>query len=404
MKKGYLSEYFVDIASKRLSAVEAHRHRSNQHEFDGVNLLKKMFGTERQTFKATFIYLCDDDPEPIREDGFLTWYDAREAHPTRSEYRLYFPTTTVSHNANEGDLLVIGRRPDDTIIVIISESESTIENQILWLFGITDMIHPGFSVKGEIESDQVKLEFASKYILEQIGVEVEEVNESYLEQMLDMFNGIFPSTKIFSTFARSTLKEITVQDNADDVIIAWIEREEILFRTLERHIIGDRLRDGFRDDVDSFISFSLSVQNRRKSRAGSSLENHLEHLFIERHINHRRTAITEGRSKPDFLFPGGDEYHNPNFPATYLTMLGVKSSCKDRWRQILAEADRIYTKHLFTLEPSISENQTNEMQSKNVQLVLPKSIHQSYTETQQKILLNLNEFISQLEIKQKASA
>ncbi len=55
--------------------------------------------------------------------------------------------------------------------------------------------------------------------------------------------------------------------------------EEILFRTFERHIIGDRLQKGFADDVDGFLSYSLSVQNRRKSRAGFSLENHLEVIF-----------------------------------------------------------------------------------------------------------------------------
>jgi hypothetical protein len=43
----------------------------------------------------------------------------------------------------------------------------------------------------------------------------------------------------------------------------WMEREEILFRTLEKHLLGDQLRKGFAEDVDGFIAFSLSVQNRR---------------------------------------------------------------------------------------------------------------------------------------------
>ncbi|MCA1510565.1 hypothetical protein I6F31_06230 [Bradyrhizobium sp. NBAIM01] len=39
--------------------------------------------------------------------------------------------------------------------------------------------------------------------------------------------------------------------------------------------VADRLRAGFltdKADVDGFIAFSLTVQNRRKSRAGKSLE------------------------------------------------------------------------------------------------------------------------------------
>jgi hypothetical protein len=395
MKKGYLSEYFIGFGYKHLSAVEALRHRSKQHEFNGVNGLRKVFGLDRRTFNTTFIYLCDDDPEPVKDTGFMTWYDSREMDDTRSsEYRLYFPDTTVSDNANEGDLLVIGRRPDDTLVAIIAESGSTIENQILWLFGIVDQTHPGYSVKGELESDQVKLEFASRYILEQIGVEIEETDENFLDIMLEKFEGGFPTTRVFSEFARSTIPDISAHDNPDEVVIAWIEREEVLFRTLERHLIGDRLRAGFSDDdVDAFIKFSLSVQNRRKSRAGSALENHLEFIFAERSIRYSRTPFTEGRAKPDFLFPGEVEYHDKNFSPLLLTMLGVKSSCKDRWRQVLAEADRIERKHLLTLEPGISENQTNEMQAKSLQLVLPSGIHNTYTAVQRGWLMNIADFI-----------
>lgn len=106
---------------------------------------------------------------------------------------------------------------------------------------------------------------------------------------------------------------------------------------LERHLIGDRLTQGFDGDVDSFISFSLSVQNRRKSRVGLSLENHLESLFTALGVRYSRTAVTENKTRPDFLFPGRAEYHDPAFNHLNLSMLGVKTTCKDRWRQVLAE-------------------------------------------------------------------
>ena len=74
-------------------------------------------------------------------------------------------------------------------------------------------------------------------------------------------------------------------------------------------------------------------------------------------------------------------------------MLGVKTSCKDRWRQVLAEANRIPNKHLFTLEPGISEDQTNEMRERGVQLVVPSDVHDTFSEPQRKWLWNLQEFI-----------
>lgn len=107
MKKGYLSEYFKGIAVKKLSAVEADTAISNQHEYDGIAQLKKILGTERKTFSTKFVYLSDNDDDPVVDNGFLTWYDAREQHPTRSEYRMYFPTTRVSMCASAGDDLFL---------------------------------------------------------------------------------------------------------------------------------------------------------------------------------------------------------------------------------------------------------------------------------------------------------
>ncbi len=173
-----------------------------------------------------------------------------------------------------------------------------------------------------------------------------------------------------------------------------MEREEILFRTLEKHLIGERLSKGFDGDVDGFISFSLSVQNRRKSRAGLAFENHIEILFKECGIRYTRTPKTENKSKPDFIFPGIDEYNAPDFNPLNLTMLGVKSSCKDRWRQVLVEADRIERKHLLTLEAAISKNQTDEMNSKKLQLVIPKGLYDTYLAEQQAWLMSVSEFTS----------
>lgn len=401
MKRGFLSEYFNGVAAKRLSAVEALAHRSNQHEFDGVAALKSVLGpaVPRRSFRARLMYLNDQDDSSVVADGFLTWYDAREKDPKRSECRLYFPTTPVSAKADEGDLLIVARRPDDSILVVIARRRSTVEGQLRWLFGIGDL-STEYLFKGENEADRIQLRLASKVVLEQIGVEIEDREEGYLAEMVRIFGGVFPSTREFSAFARTTLREISANDDPDTAVAAWVEREEALFRTLERHLIADRLKKGFDEDVDAFIDFSLSVQNRRKSRAGSSLELHLEHLFAQRKIRFSRGSITEGRSRPDFVFPGEKEYRAKEFPAASLTMLGVKSSCKERWRQILAEANRIEEKHLFTLEPSISENQTVEMKTQKVQLVIPASIHETYSAQQRGWLMKLADFMKLVEGRQ----
>ena len=176
------------------------------------------------------------------------------------------------------------------------------------------------------------------------------------------------------------------------------------FRTLEKHFIAEQLasgsffvREGEGDgpgvDVDGFLHYSLSVQNRRKSRVGQAFENHVEHLFVSRNVRFDRAKVTENNSRPDFIFPGITEYHDDAFNAALLTMLGVKSTLKDRWRQVLAEAERISQKHLLTLQAAISENQTNEMQSHNLKLVVPSAISGSYSEKQQKWLMSMDDFV-----------
>lgn len=405
MKTGFLSEYFEGVVAKRLSAVEADTERSNQHEFNGVNALKKLLGQERfNDFPVRFVWLGEEN-EGMCEDSLVTWYDSRENHPTRSEYRLYFRTNPIMEMAHEGDLLIIARRPGGEMMIIIASHGTTVENQLLWLFGVPVQVGTGFEIREFEEGQDIEVDFAARFILEELGIEIEEPEASRFDSLLEPFQGHFPKTVEFSAFARKTLMNIAPLDDPDGALIAWVEREEKLFRRLERVIVSDRLREGFFSsegaDVNGFISFSLSVQNRRKSRAGYALENHLEEIFRTFSIRYDRQAITENRIKPDFLFPGQMEYQNSAFPEFRLSMLGVKSTCKDRWRQVLSEAKRIQEKHLFTLEPGISENQTSEMKTHRLQLVLPKSLHSTYRPNQKEWLMDLSGFIEFVRERQK---
>lgn len=397
MKKGFLSEYFDGVVAKRLSGVESNPDQSHQHEFNGVNPLKKLLGEERLSDCPTrFIWLGEEN-EGLSEDSTVTWYDSRENHPSRSEFRLYFRSNPVMELAGTDDLLIVAKRPSGDLMVIIVSAGSTIENQLLWLFGVPVQIGIGFEYR-EFDDKDIEVDFAARYILDELGIEIEEPEADRLDTLLEQFNGVFPKTAVFSAFAREAIPEVKPQDDVDAALLAWIDQEEKLFRRLERHIVSDRLKTGFSnsdgEDVDGFISFSLSVQNRRKSRAGHAFEHHLEAVFKAYSITYERQAVTENKSKPDFLFPGMKAYHDPNFPSSMLTMLGVKSTCKDRWRQVLSEAARIPEKHLITLEPGISENQTNEMAANRLQLVLPRGLHVTYREQQRNWLMDLEGFIS----------
>jgi hypothetical protein len=405
--KGLLSDYFEGVAVKKLSAVEVDPERSHQHEYAGGHLRKMLGDDDRLNLPARFIWLSDEQ-EGISEDGQISWYDSRRKQTHRGpEYRVYYYNNGVTSLMNEGDAFFLATRRDGSVMVIITPKDSTIQSQLVWLFGL-DVPGSDFQAR-EIPQDQSsRLDFAARYILDELGIDAEEPEAESLDSLLEKYGVTFPGTKEFAKLARDSLKEITATDNADKVLMAWLEREELLFRRLERHIVAGRLKEGFISgetaDVDGFLSFSLSVQNRRKSRAGQSLEHHLEALFRARKITFQRSVETENRNKPDFLFPGQAEYRNAKFETARLTMLGAKSTCKDRWRQVLSEAQRVENKHLLTLEPGISENQTDEMKSKKLQLVLPAAIHESYRPSQRAWLMNVVSFVELVVSRQKASA
>ena len=406
MKSGFLNSYFTAVAVKRLSAVEANTDMSNQHEYNGVATLKKIFGTEvqRKVIRTVFLYLSDEDDSP-EATGELTWYDARYNHPTRTEWRLYYPTNEVTASACAGDSLFICLRPDNTILQITAKADSVVENQLFWLFGVKPDGTGRFVSAADFSGSQAEgAVYAARAILSKIGVELPYETEDFTDLLTDRFGHEFPTTREFSAFARSTVRDADPVRHPDTALLAWYDREEVLFKCMERLVIRDRLTQGFMNggevDVEAFIKYSLSVNNRRKSRAGQGFENHLEALFQANGGHYSHTPVTENRSRPDFLFPSIEAYRDPGYSAKLLTMLGAKTTAKDRWRQVLEEADRIRVKHLITLEGAISVNQTNEMRSKNLQLVVPQPIVPSFTPQQQGWIWPVQRFLHEVKERQ----
>ena len=282
------------------------------------------------------------------------------------------------------------KKRDGSAVLVILQSGSTILAQMLWLFGETQAVEK-FRTLGQHELRNRLMPYGVSWLLESLGIEIP-TNDDYLDEMVSLFGAVFPETRQFAAFARSkSACQHATDASADKVIAEWVNSEARLFLAFEKYLLQKDIEAGLTPDL--FISKAKSYLNRRKSRAGQSLENHLEQLFKERKISYSRTPVTEGKSKPDFIFPGIREYHDKSFPSIQLRMLGVKTTCKDRWRQVLVEADRITEKHLLTLEPAISVAQTDEMRSHHLQLVIPEHIRQSYKPIQRNWLMNIEEFI-----------
>lgn len=215
----------------------------------------------------------------------------------------------------------------------------------------------------------------------------------------------FPDTVEMASFVRKCViaangyTKHQISENADKILMKWTEAEYLLFRGLEEKIYKPIFTKPF-ENCQSLVEFSNSILNRRKSRAGKSLEHHLAEIFTASDLKFEEQVVTENNKKPDFIFPDGTSYHNFMFPINKLTMLGAKTTCKDRWRQVLNEADRIPHKHLFTLQRGVSRNQLLEMKDEHLTLVVPKENKSLFLPEFHKDIMCLSDFIGMVREKQ----
>lgn len=179
------------------------------------------------------------------------------------------------------------------------------------------------------------------------------------------------------------------------------ECEFEIFRSVEQATELPNITAGF-TTVDDFVARAQTILQRRKARSGRSLELHTRTIFIEERLaegaEFSHQPESEQGKKPDFLFPSEAAYKDTTFPADRLRMLAVKTTCKDRWRQILNEADRIPQKHLLTLQEGVSENQFREMLGAGVQLVVPAGLIDSFPGTVRPHLQTLESFIGDVRL------
>src|ERR1035437_1987779 len=307
---------------------------------------------------------------------------------TRNEYRLTrfgkgFPYLS---DDNVGDLLIICKKAATSYEAFVLQKDAEIED---------------FFAALNLTANETNKITPKQF---QISAEDKMYNcfIAYLKAlMLD-----FPSTENLSSNARRCyngafdISHKLILEDPDERLLNWLDAEYQLFKTIENDRYSERIKTPF-STVEKLVEFSNTILNRRKSRAGKSLEHHLAEIFNQFKVSFESQVITEDKKRPDFLFPSKEAYLNPKFDDQKLCVLASKTTCKDRWRQVLNEADRIKTKHLFTLQQGISSNQLEEMFKYNVQLVVPRQYLTSFPNTYRDRILTLDTFVRHIQMTQK---
>lgn len=306
---------------------------------------------------------------------------------TRNEYRITrfgrgFP---FLNDENVGDLLVLTRFDKDYYEAFVLHTDEDIDD----FFSFFNLSYD--------KTNQL------------IDVHQSELPEQKLLVLINNFvakYADFPDTRTMASEARMCFNEANniiarhYIDVPDDVLLGWLDTEYTLFKYMEDKVYSDITTKPF-PSIDNFVSMANEVLNRRKSRAGKSLEHHLADIFTHNNLIFEEQVITEENKKPDFVFPNGQCYHNLTFPGELLTVLGAKTTCKDRWRQVLNEADRVDDKYLFTLQQGISSNQLKEMQDYRLHLVVPHKYLTSFPKEYRSGLLDLSAFIGMVKERQE---
>ncbi len=298
---------------------------------------------------------------------------------TRNEYRITrfgrgFPFLQTEHT---GDLFVLVKHTADDYSGYILETEEDI-NAFLDAFAMSPT-DTGTIIQTELISTETLFDMA-------------------IAEFVCHLTEDFPSSAQMSAAARRIFNSVYNHEenivlDPDHHLISWIDAEFHLFKALEFVRYRDMITRGFQS-VEQFIEVANMVLNRRKSRAGKSLEHHLAAIFDGNRLVYQSQPKTEGNKHPDFLFPGEASYHDLDYPSERLIFLGAKTTCKDRWRQIINEANRISTKHLFTLQQGISKQQLDEMEAERITLVVPSPYIAAYPQEKRATIWTLHKFVA----------
>ncbi|MGC2639296.1 MAG: type II restriction endonuclease [Acidobacteriaceae bacterium] len=232
------------------------------------------------------LVIIDWQIEAYRTKSAITWYGEK----TRSEYRLtrfgpHFPFLTRD---SVGDLFVLVPLNQDSFRAFLLDLPDDIE---------------------EVQA-ALGVRFGQGWAIYQNGAPLEETEDECIERQFRAFVEqltAFPTGELFSAAARRAvedcMREFARQD-LDSTLLKLMECEYRLFRLAERALCTQEVQRVFAN-VDDFLKTASTIMNRRKSRAGRSLENHVGALLVRlrnptRHAtgrNRRRTGCCHPRCR-----------------------------------------------------------------------------------------------------------
>lgn len=294
-------------------------------------------------------------------ESVITFY----GNKTRSEYRLtrFGKDFPFLNEGVVGDMLVlISKSPGEALAYVLDLDEDIEEVQTT--LGVDAFDRWGLFIDGAPAVEENEHACLERRIRElSVGFKAFPANDVFSAATLDILNSCSKS------FAKKP---------ADAVLVEAYKTEYELFRAVERIVCQNDVGGRLFKNIDDFLKVAGSIMNRRKSRAGRSFENHVHAILESANVPHRMRPDLGSDGKPDIIIPSQEAYFDPSCPPGKLMVVGLKTTCKDRWRQVTQEGLRVPRKYLITLQQGVTPNQLRQMEAANVSLVVPAPLHKHY--------------------------
>jgi restriction endonuclease EcoRII-like protein len=389
----------MQLAVKRLSAVEVDPTRSNQHELNATVLMRQLdFPPERKSGPLTLVmYSGDEAPETF--EGGYTFSNVREGKPRAPEYHMYYTSAALPPRAKPGDLLVIFREPgSDELRGVIAAAGTQTEEELL----------DGLLLN--IDAQDMSLKYANAAVSKAQAVTV----ASALGAMPTTFSAT--SHPVFaSAVAAGTLPATAVMAQAGEELVAasgmtitdpdvrleaMLAAETELFFAIRDRTGKERL-EALTASGASFAAIELFFLKRSqsaKSRRGTSLMLHFGSLLTVEGIQFTPECNTGKPPPADFMIPSCDAYNDSTFPDARLRMVSAKSTLKERWTEVIPEAGRIDEKYLVTLDKKLTDAVIRAMRDEKVRPFMPRAfLTEAYDKrTTRPLLGTVTELVAEL--------
>lgn len=152
----------------------------------------------------------------------------------------------------------------------------------------------------------------------------------------------------------------------DDIYSLYLEKQFSAGQT----VINEQIEANGTVDFNDMDKLFLSISQSRKSRAGKAFEYVIETMLIKLGYPFSDQVVIDG-AKPDYVMPSEEYFREKPLDSIIFT---AKRTLRERWRQVVTEANKGYGYYLATIDEKITKSQIQQAESHKIYIVVPKSL------------------------------